>query len=110
METLRPLQWHYSDRRANNPGAEELEPWKDIPFILILVSCNIKIPGRALRDWLAQTEGLREQDFYCVIDKDDTELIWGKRFHDFMQTIKKEKHRDSEESIEQVHKRRRQNE
>jgi hypothetical protein len=106
METLRPLQWHHSDGRANTPGVEELESWKDIPFILIVVSCNSKIPGRALRDWLAQTDGLREQDFYCVIDKDDTELVWGKRFHDFMQSMKKKKYNDAKESSGQVHKKR----
>ncbi|KAK5989758.1 hypothetical protein PT974_08018 [Cladobotryum mycophilum] len=86
-DTLRPENWHKT-KSGNAPGAEELEHWKDVPFVLISLCTGAKLAQSTLNQWDGAAPGPDRNHFYSFLDETVTKEIWGEDFHKLSITIK----------------------
>lgn len=86
METLLVETWHHN---ARGIGEEELERWKHVPFLLILICTGAAVPHSRIEQWMSQNRGrCRPKDFFCVLDQSNTQEIWGPDFEAIARSVK----------------------
>lgn len=99
MDTLRPELWHKSSSGCS-VGASELEHWKDVPFILILICTGVEVAIKRTNRWFTEhSPGQNEKHFYCFLDETVAKDIWGEDFHRLAITIKEKKLKEASQTV-----------
>ncbi|RBR24900.1 uncharacterized protein FIESC28_02318 [Fusarium coffeatum] len=92
METLIESNWHKNmNDNARNDDIQELDHWKDVPILLLLICTGITVKQKKIKRWMDKNASRIPQGrFICVLDETVTSDIWGQDFVTLAGTIRRQ--------------------